>query len=63
MNISLKWLNELIDTKLSKEANEQMRLANQFGYHTGNTIKRDWGKLDEHNETFKKLIGKENFGL
>ena len=48
---------------LSKEANEQMRLANQFGYHTGNTIKRDWGKLDEHNETFKKLIGKENFEL
>ena len=53
--IEAEWMSSAVlpyepRPSLSKDANEQMRLANLFGYHTGNTIKRDWGKLEEHNE-------------
>ena len=66
--IEAEWMSSAVlpyepRPSLSKDANEQMRLANLFGYHTGNTIKRDWGKLEAHNEHFKKIIGDENFSL
>jgi len=40
--------------------NQQLRLTQEVGYHNGNTLKRDWGKREEHNAELKKIIGKEN---
>jgi len=43
-------------------SNLQTELANQLGYHNGNTLKRDWGKyVPHHNDEFKEIIGDKNF--
>jgi|TARA_R100000030_G_scaffold22667_2_gene16296 hypothetical protein len=41
----------------SKITNEQLRLTQEVGYHNGNTLKRDWGKLEQHNSELKEIIG------
>lgn len=49
---------------LDATSNQQAELANRLGYHSGNTLKRDWGKNNSmHNDLFKKMVGKDNFDL
>lgn len=49
---------------LDAASNQQTELANRFGYHSGNTLKRDWGKNNpKHNDLFKEMVGKNNFNL
>jgi hypothetical protein len=49
---------------LDASSNEQTEMANRYGYHSGNTLKRDWGKNDpQHDNLFKEMIGKNNFDL
>lgn len=43
--------------------NQQIRLANAVGYNNANTLKRDWGKDENHRQIFKDFIGDENFKL
>jgi len=40
--------------------NTQLKHTHAVGYHNGNTLKRDWGKREEHNQELKQIIGKEN---
>ncbi len=44
-------------------SNLQMTFARNLGYHTGNTLKRDWGRKPEENSEFKEIIGLDNFNL
>lgn len=44
----------------SEITNQQLRVTQEVGYHNGNTLKRDWGKREEHNSELKKIIGNEN---
>jgi hypothetical protein len=44
-------------------SNQQMLLANHHGYHSGNTIKRDWGKDPKHDAQFKELVDVTPLGL
>lgn len=47
---------------LDVTSNEQVEVANRFGYHSGNTLKRDWGKNNpQHDEIFKEMLGRDNF--
>ena len=47
---------------LDATSNEQTAMANRFGYHSGNTLKRDWGKNNpQHDELFKEMLGQDNF--
>ena len=47
---------------LDPVSNDQTTHANRIGYHTGNSIKRDWGKNEPlHDDVFKEFIGKDNF--
>lgn len=49
---------------LDASSNQQTELANKFGYHAGNTLKRDWGKNNsDHGDLFKEMVGKDNFDL
>lgn len=47
---------------LDAASNEQTALANKLGYHSGNTLKRDWGKNNpQHDRLFKEMLGRDNF--
>ena len=47
---------------LDPTSNIQAEFANQLGYHSGNTLKRDWGKNNPaHDGVLKEIIGNDNF--
>lgn len=46
---------------LTAASNREMELAQRVGYHSGNTVKRDWGKEPDIDALFKEFLGAENF--
>jgi len=44
-------------------SNKQMTYARDLGYHSGNTLKRDWGRKPTENSALKEILGLNNFKL
>ena len=44
---------------LDATSNEQTAMANRFGYHSGNTLKRDWGKnIPQQESTLARIANR-----
>lgn len=44
-------------------SNKQMSIARELGYHSGNTLKRDWGRHPEENLALCEMLGNDNIKL